>query len=212
MLQKHMDIPPLTVGLLMAPRGFASMAGSILAGVMLAWLQPRYVLIVACLLLAWATWRMTDFTPDTSEAHIMGIIAGQGFTMGLVTVCVSTATFTTLSPEQRADGTSFYNLVRKLGSSVGVSFLVSQLVRNSQSYRSNIVENVSPFEERFDLSVKPESWHFDAIEGIARIEREVLRQAEFLAYLQDFWWLTIVTLAMVPMALLLRTTKADTGK
>ena len=210
MLQKHMDIPALTTGLLMVPRGIASMVGSVLAGIMLAWLQPRSVLIIGCLLLSYFTWRMTYFTPDTSEAQIMNIIGWQGFTMGLVSVCVATATFTMLSPDQRAEGTSFFNLIRKFGSSVGVSFLVSQLVRNSQSYRSGMVENVSPYNERFDLAPRPETWNFSDPSGVAAMEREVLRQAEFLAYLQDFWWLTIVTLAMIPLALLLRTT--DTSR
>lgn len=212
MLQKHMEIPALTTGLLMVPRGVASMVGSILAGVMLTRLQPRTILIVACALLSLFTWRMTLFTPDTSTAQIMNIIGWQGFTMGLVSVCVSTATFTTLTQDQRAEGTSFFNLVRKLGSSVGVSFLVGQLVRNSQAYRSSIAENVTPYNKRFDLAPKPESWQFSNPDGIAAMEREVLRQAEFLAYLQDFWWLTFVTLAMIPLALLLRTTNAQIAR
>ena len=126
--------------------------------------------------------------------------------MGLVSVCVATATFTTLTPDQRAEGTSFFNLIRKFGSSVGVSFLVSQLVRNSQSNRTSIAQNVTPYNENIELSPKAESWNFTDPIGIAAIEKEVLRQAEFLAYLQDFWWLTLVTLAMIPLALLLRTT------
>ena len=212
MLQKHMDIPALTTGLLMVPRGVASMVGSILAGIMLAWVQPRNVLIVGCLLLSYFTWRMTFFTPDTSEAQIMNIIAWQGFTMGIVSVCVATATFTTLTPDQRAEGTSFFNLIRKFGSSVGVSFLVSQLVRNAQTNRTSISENITPYNKSFELSPKPENWNFSDPNGVAAIEKEVLRQAEFLAYLQDFWWLTIVTLAMIPLALLLRTTGQITAK
>jgi len=212
MLQKHLDMPALTTGLLMVPRGVASMVGSILAGVMLAWVQPRNVLIIACLLLSYFTWRMTFFTPDTSETQIMNIIAWQGFTMGLVSVCVATATFTTLTPDQRAEGTSFFNLIRKFGSSVGVSFLVSQLVRNAQSNRTSIAQNVTPYNENIELAPKAEGWNLTDPTGIAAIEKEVLRQAEFLAYLQDFWWLTIVTLAMIPLALLLRTTGESNTK
>ena len=96
-----------------------------------------------------------------------------------------------------------------MGSSVGVSILVGQLVRNSQINRSAIAEQISPFDERFDLAPMPQSWDLGEVSGIAAIEKTVLQQAEFLAYIQDFWLLTFIALAMVPMALLLRTRRAQ---
>ena len=45
--------------------------------------------------------------------------------------------------------------------------------------------------------------------GFAAIEKTVLQQAKVLAYIQDFWLPTFIALAMVPMALLLRTRRAQ---
>ena len=47
----------------------------------------------------------------------------QGFGTGLVFVPLSAATFATLSPEMRAQGTSIYSLVRNIGSSIGISLV-----------------------------------------------------------------------------------------
>jgi hypothetical protein len=42
------------------------------------------------------------------------VIAAQGGFMGAVSVCVATATFSTLSAREHADGISFFNLLRKI--------------------------------------------------------------------------------------------------
>ena len=47
--------------------------------------------------------------------------------LGLVFVPLSTATFATLSPEMRANGTAIYSLVRNVGSSLGISLVETLL-------------------------------------------------------------------------------------
>jgi len=208
MLQTQMNYPALTAGFILAPRGVATAFFSMLAGWMLTRMQPRTVILIGIAGMTYSTWEMTRFTPDMDALRMIVVISIQGGMMGMVSVCVATATFATLSPQQRADGVSFFNLLRKMGSSVGVSILVGQLVRNSQTNRSAIAEKVSPFDERFSLSPMPHNWSLGETSGVAAIEKTVLQHAEFLAYMQDFWLLTFIGLAMVPMALLLRTRQA----
>ncbi len=43
--------------------------------------------------------------------------------MGFVFVPLSAATFATLSPEMRAQGTAIFSLVRNIGSSIGISMV-----------------------------------------------------------------------------------------
>lgn len=209
MLQTQMNYPALTTGFVLAPRGFATAACSVLAGWMLTRLQPRTVILIGIAGMVYSTWEMTRFTPEVSTVRMILVVSLQGGMMGMVSVCVATATFATLSPEQRAEGVSFFNLLRKMGSSVGVSILVGQLVRNSQTNRSAIAENISPFDERFDLAPMPPGWDMSEVSGLTAIEKTIVQQAEFLAYIQDFWLLTFITLAMVPLALLLRTRRAQ---
>lgn len=203
MLQTQMNYPALTTGLVMAPRGIATAAFSVLAGWLLTRMSARSVLLIGIVGMAYTTWEMTRFTPDIDQTRLAIVIAAQGGFMGAVSVCVATATFSTLSPKERADGISFFNLLRKMGSSVGVSILVGQLVRNSQTNRSVIAEGVTPYDRRFEIVPLPQHWSLDEAGGVAAIEQTVLDQAEFLAYMQDFWLLTFIALAMLPIALLL---------
>lgn len=209
MLQTQMNYPALTTGMVMAPRGIATAVFSVLAGWMLSRMEARTVLVIGIAGMAYSTWEMTRFTPDIDYYHMMTVIALQGGMMGMVSVCVATATFSTLTPKERAEGISFFNLLRKMGSSVGVSILVSQLVHNSQTNRSAIAETVSPFDEKFALVPMPQNWSLVDATGLAAIEKTVLTQAEFIAYTQDFWLLTFIAMAMIPVALLLGRRRAQ---
>ena len=51
---------------------------------------------------------------------------------------LTTVTFATLPPEQRAEGTGLYNLSRNIGSSVGISVVSALLTENIQVNHANI--------------------------------------------------------------------------
>ena len=80
---------------------------------------------------ALSLWQMTRYSLDLSQGDIIwpGVIQGIG--MGLVFVPLSAATFATLSPEMRAQGTALFSLVRNIGSSIGISLVQTMLVRNT---------------------------------------------------------------------------------
>jgi hypothetical protein len=50
----------------------------------------------------------------------------------------------------------------------------------------------------------PEQWDTDTLTGLTRLAREVQREAEFLAYLQDFQMMAILIVLMTPLVFFLR--------
>ena len=60
-----------------------------------------------------------------------GFIQGLGF--GLIFVPLSTVTFATLPPEWRTEATGLFSLMRNIGSSIGISVVVSLLSSNTQA-------------------------------------------------------------------------------
>ena len=77
-----------------------------------------------------------------------GFIQGAG--LGLLFVPLTTVTFATLEPEQRADGTGLYNLSRNIGSSVGISVVSYLLIRNNQVNHATMASHVTAFNHAFD--------------------------------------------------------------
>jgi len=198
-LNRLMDVPVLTIGLIMAPRGIATALASTTAGRIMLRFSPKYVLFTGMVLMAVSLWMMQSFTPDTETYHFVLAIIVQGFGFGLFFVSGNA-----MPTEHRAEATAFMSLMRKIGSSVGVSVLVGMLSRNAQRNHEILSQNVSPMNEVFRHRQLPESWSLTDLRGMAAFNQEVTRQSEFIAYLFDFRVLCIVIVLMIPTIFLFR--------
>jgi len=203
-LQRHMNYPISTSGLLMMPRGIGTMVASVIAGPLLIRMQPRPLVFIGIAFMAGSTWGMSQFTRDVDATTIALMVGLQGMGFGFFSVSVTSMAFQTLSPGLRPDGTSLISLARRLGSSVGVSLLISQFLRNTQDNRAGLIEHISPYNTLLDRSLLPEQWDTGTLSGLSALAREVQRQAEFLAYLQDFQIMAILIVLLVPLVFLLR--------
>ena len=203
MLQHLMGYPTVTTGLLLAPRGVGVMITMIVVGRLVRTVDARLLILCGLLLTAWSLHAMTDFTivMGSGPVIVTGVIQGLG--LGLVFVPLSTLTFATLEVRFRTDAASLFSLVRNLGSSVGISIVVSLLARNAQVNHAVLAGHVTPF--------NPALAAYDAAfaamapaSATALLNAEVTRQAYMIAYLDDFKLMMFVTLAAIPMLALLR--------
>ena len=108
------------------------MAAMLVAGRIIGRVDLRLVAVgAASSITAFALWQMTGYSLDYRESDIIwpGVIQGIG--LGFVFVPLSAATFATLSPEMRAQGTAIFSLVRNIGSSIGISMVQTLLVRGT---------------------------------------------------------------------------------
>jgi DHA2 family multidrug resistance protein len=203
-LQNHMGYPVLTTGWVMMPRGIGTMVSSLLAGALLLRYPPKPVVAAGVVMIAGSTWLFSQFTPDVDAVTVMVAVFIQGAGFGFLSVALMTVAFHSLSPALRSDGTSVLSLARRLGSSIGVSVLVGQLVRSTQSARSMLTENISQYNERLRHLPLPERWNMEEVQGVMSLDRMIEKQAEFIAYLHDFRLMTVLMLALLPLVLLIR--------
>ena len=146
---------------------------------------------------AFSLWQMTRYTLVLSQSDIIwpGVIQGLG--LGLVFVPLSAATFATLSPEMRAEGTAIYSLMRNIGSSIGIALVQTLLVRNTQTMHAALTEKITIANPAaLDALAAPQ--------GAALLNNEITRQASMIAYVDDFWLMLILTLCVLPLLLLIR--------
>jgi MFS transporter, DHA2 family, multidrug resistance protein len=134
MLENLLNYPVATTGLVTAPAGIGTMLAMLIAGRIIGKVDLRLTLLVGFLVTAFALWQMTGYSLDLSQSDIIwpGVI--QGFGTGLVLVPLSAATFATLSPDMRAQGTALYSLVRNIGSSIGISMVQILLTRTRRRH------------------------------------------------------------------------------
>ncbi len=203
LLQNVLDYPVITTGFVMAPRGIGTMAAMIVCGRLVERMDPRVLLTSGLLITAGSMWMMIQFSPlmGMQPVIVSGLV--QGFGLGCIFVPMSTITFATLQPALRNEGTALYSLTRNLGASIGISVCTTLLSRNIQLMHSRIGERLTPYDLTAWAANFPEMG-FDTPAGIAALDGMVNRQAAMIAYLNDFKLLFWVTLAAIPLLLVLR--------
>jgi DHA2 family multidrug resistance protein len=201
-LEQLMHYPVLEAGLVLAPRGFGTMASMLLVGRIIDRVGARILIVVGLLLTAQALHEMALFTPDVSRAAIIRTGIVQGIGLGLVFVPLSTATFATLAPRYRTQGTAFFNLMRNIGSSVGISVTGFLLVRYTTMMHASIAENINPFRAPIQYLHPP----LASATARASMDLQVTAQAAAIAYSNNFRLMMCAALLLVPIVLLLRDT------
>ena len=203
-LQTLMGYPVVTAGIVMGPRGLGTMACMFLVGRLIGRIDIRLLLMTGLLLTAWAMYDMTGWNPNVSQwtIAVTGFIQGAG--LGFLFVPLTTVTFATLPPEQRADGTGLYNLSRNVGSSVGISVVSYLLTRNNQINHATIASHVTAFNHAFDNGIVRHALSPWTASGRAALDQVVQTQASIISYIDDFKLMMILSLAAIPLVLLLR--------
>ena len=126
-------------------------------------------------------------------------------------VPLSTITFATLAPEYRTQGTALYSLFRNIGASIGISIVVFMLTRNTQIMHAALAEHVTPFNEALRNPAVAQFWNLGTPAGRLALNAEVTRQATIIAYADDFKLMMLISLAAIPLVLLLRGAKTRGG-
>jgi DHA2 family multidrug resistance protein len=210
MLENLLGYPVATTGLVTAPTGAGTMLAMLIAGRIIGKVDLRLTLFVGFAVTAFALWQMTGYSLDLSEGDIVwpGLI--QGFGTGLVFVPLSAATFATLSPEMRAQGTAIYSLVRNIGSSIGISLVQTLLIRNTVAAHASLVERVTTGSLAWSNPAIISAYSTHTAAGAAFLESAVEQQAAMIAYIDDFWFMLFLTLLVMPLLLLIRPPRRGT--
>ncbi|MBP1850349.1 DHA2 family efflux MFS transporter permease subunit [Rhizobium halophytocola] len=211
-LQSLMGYPVITAGIVMGPRGLGTMVCMMLVGRLINKVDTRLLLFIGLGITAWAMYDMTAWTPDVSQWTIIYVGFVQGAGLGFLFVPLTTMAFATLPAEMRGDGTGLYNLSRNIGSSVGIAVVSALLVQNVQINHAELMSHVTPFNHAFDNPAAAGLSPFTAA-GRAALDQMVTLQSTIIAYTDDFKLLMLMSLAVMPLCLLLRkpgqTKKAD---
>ena len=203
-LQNLMGYPALTTGLVLAPRGIGSMAAMLLVGQLMKRTDVRALIFTGLLLTALSLWQMAGFTADVSPSTVASSGLIQGLGLGFIFVPLSTLTFATLAPRYRTEGTALFSLMRNIGSSIGISIMVALVARTTQVNHAVLGEQLSPFRGALQRLVLPAGIDPDSSAALAALNAELTRQAAVIAYLDDFRLMAWLTLAALPLLLLLR--------
>ena len=203
-LHTLMGFPVYDVGYLLAPRGAGTMISMMIVGRIGNRVDGRISILAGLLLTGLSLWGMTHFTTDMPQWNVVSTGVVQGLGLGLIFVPLSTISFSTLAQRYRNEGTALSSLVRNIGSSIGISVVISYLAHRVQVNHAAFSEYINPFSTALRQSIESGVSDISSPLGLSILDAQVLREAATLAYLQDFRLMMWVTLTAVPLVFLLR--------
>lgn len=204
MLQNLFNYPVVTTGLMMSPRGVGVLLTMWFAGQMMGKIDARILISVGLVLFAWSLREMAGWSLEMGYWSVVTTGFMQGLGMGLVFMPLNSLAFATLEARYRPDGASLLNLFRSIGQSAGISMVTVFLARNIQTSHQDLgahmTEKMMPgltLEQLGSLGAAGDS-------VVAMMDGMVNQQAAMVAYIDDFYLMAWITIAVLPLVLLLR--------
>ena len=205
LLQNMYGYSVLQSGFLTAPRGVGTLISMLLAGRLTGKIDARLLVGLGVVLMGLSLYMMTGFAIDQPSRPVIVSGVVQGLGLGLIFVPLQTLAFETLSSRFRTTGAALLNLSRNIGGSIGISIVSTQLVRMTQVAHADLAQNIT---QQTIPTANPEMLQTIApVAGpaaLALINAEVTRQALFIAYLDDFKLMMLVTFAILPLLFFMR--------
>ncbi len=205
LLQAMYGYSVLQSGYLTAPRGVGTLVSMLLAGRLAGRVDARLLVGLGVVLMGYSLHMMTGFAIDQPARPVIlsGLVQGLG--LGLIFVPLQSLAFETLVPRLRTTAASLLNLSRNIGGSVGISIVSAQLVRMTQVSHADLAANITQqtiptADPTILLTAAPLAGPL----ALAVINGEINRQALFIAYLDDFKLMMIVTFAVLPLLALMK--------
>ena len=202
LLQGLMGYPVIESGLVMAPRGLATMVAMIFIGRLVGRIDARIMVVFGLGLTAYSQWMMAGFSLEMGSMPVIWSGVVQGIGLGFVFVPLSTLTFATLQSRFRTDATSFFNLVRNIGSGVGVSIVTIVLTNMVQVNHAELSERLTPTSRA--VQAYGDSLTQGGTQFLAMLNQLVTQQAYIISYLDDFYMMVFVTILAMPIVLMMR--------
>ena len=201
-LEKLMNYPVLTAGLVLAPRGVGTMVAMLVVGQLIRLVDARLLIATGLGITGLSLYLMTGFTPDVSQGTLIRTGLMQGFGIGFVFVPLGTVAFGTLAPALRTQGAGLFNLMRNIGASIGISLMSYLLVRNSAITQAALVEHITPYRQ----VVRDYAYQLNLVTlgGRAALTQMVTVQAEAVAFIDNFKLMMFVSFLAIPLVILVQ--------
>ena len=224
--QKVLGYDAWTSGLVLAPGGVGNLLSLVIAGRLITRMDQRWILALGCLLNAYATYEMSAVTLGADYWALAWPRLVQGAGVGFIFVPLNTVALATISRERMGNATALLNVVRNLGGAIGVALLTTLLARRSQVHQTTLGGHVDIWDAETAERLRVWAAHFVAQgadsftaerRAMSVLYREVTRQAQLLAFADDFWVLFLLfcgSLVLLPMLRRVRmapATRAEAG-
>jgi DHA2 family multidrug resistance protein len=215
-MQLLMGYSATAAGLAISPAGLVTMIEIPLVGWALSrGFDARRMIAAGLATVALGTWWLSLGNLQMGEPSLIWPRVVQVLGIGMTTVPLSTIMFRFLPTDQTSNAAGIYALVRNEGGSIGIAISSTFLERTAQAHQAYIAAHL-PAANRHAIQAAQAlaaahgtiagsgSASNNAYAGLALLYAQVQRQAQLLAYMDQYRMFTYILLFLLPLVFLLK--------
>ncbi len=211
-LQTVLGYSALDSGLAVSPRGLGAMLATIAAGFLINRVDSRLLLALGLGVFGLTSLQLSHINLGISMSAVVWPNFVNGISGGFIFVPLTTLAVGLLRKEEMGNASGIYNLVRNVGGSIGIAALTTAIVRGTQKHQNYLAAHLTPgspvpMAMIHGLTTKFALGGADAVtahrEALGAVYNSLQQQAAVLAYADNFRLMGYLSIACVPLALLL---------
>jgi len=216
MVQTDFGYTATWAGLVLSPGGLVTMVMMFIVGQISGRIQPKYLIMIGAIFCAISMYQLTNVYGDLDFWFFARTRMSLGVGLPLIFIPIIAASYDGI-PQNRIDmASALINAARNTGGSIGVSLASNILQHREQFHQSRLIEHAIPSSVQYQDTLQQATRYFLAQgsllpeaqqQAVGWIGQQVQAQSSYLAYMDVFWVLTLLSLAAVPLALTLRKVK-----
>jgi MFS transporter, DHA2 family, multidrug resistance protein len=183
-------------------------------------IEPRKLLASGLIIASYSIYQLSKLNLNAGYWDIFWPQLLQGISMGLLFVPLTTITNGPIPKEQMGNATSLFNLMRNIGASIGIASVTTLVSRHSQVHASTLAEHVNAanpaamamldaarqamISAGMDITTA-------TTQAYAIVSGTLQRQAAMQAYVDTFFLLAILFIAVMPLILIMQRPSKQSG-
>jgi MFS transporter, DHA2 family, multidrug resistance protein len=220
LVQQDFGYTATWAGLVLSPGGVVTMAMMFVVSRLSSKVQPKYLIVAGAVMIAASMYDLTNVYGDLGFWFLARSRMLLGAGLPLIFLPILSASYDGIPGAKTDQASALINAARNTGGSIGVSLVSNVLTHREQFHQSRLVEHAIPSSVQYQDTLQQATNYFTAHgssfaqaqqQAIAWIGQQLQMQASFLAYMDAFWVLMLISLAAVPLALILRNVKLGGG-
>ncbi|GAA3607067.1 DHA2 family efflux MFS transporter permease subunit [Gibbsiella greigii] len=204
-------------GLILSPGGVLIVLSIPLVLRLMPVIQTRWLIAFGFFCLSASFVYSATLAPNVDFTTLVLMRSAQTIGLGFLFVPLTTIAFVTIPQRLNADASALFTMCRNVAGSIGISLSTAMITERQQAHSANMVHNMSPLNEPFNLTV--EHWaqairDFTTQTGdpislaTGQLYKTMIEQARILAYIDVFTGLSVIALLLIPFCLLLAPIKS----
>ncbi len=215
-LQQLHGMTAWQTGKIILPGALASAVTMGIVGRNASRLDARITVAAGSLLFLLSMWMLSRLTLDAGAGDMFWPLIWRGTGLGLIFVPLTNATMADVATERLAQGTGMFNLTRQLGGSLGIAVMATLLGRFAAQNRAALVSHLASADAGSTarlamltqgLVAKGVSLLAAKQQALALLDRQVMVQANVLAFSRIYLLSGLLLCAALPLLFLFRTGK-----